>query len=310
MSSVFPEYATEAARQVDHVQFFIFLVMAFWFIACNAVLVYFVFRYKRKGPDDKVSTVKGNHTLEVVWTVIPTILVLGIFYYGIKVWAGTRTMPDDKDAYVVDITGQKWSWSYRYPDGQTTDQDLYVPQGEVVKLRMNSLDVLHSFFIPEFRIKEDVVPSFYTYLWFKADRAGVYNIFCTEYCGNRHSQMLGKLHVLTPEEWAAFKAKDYFEVLTPLEHGKDLYVKKACVGCHTTDGSASIGPTFKGIIGRQETLTDGRTLTVDFDYIERSINKPDDEIVAGYPKGQMPAFEGQLTKQDIQDIYTFLETLK
>jgi cytochrome c oxidase subunit 2 len=237
-----------------------------------------------------------------------------IFIYGIKVWTDRRTMPDDSEAYVVEVTGQKWAWSFRYPDGRTTAQDLYVPEGKKVKLRMNSQDVLHSFFIPHFRIKEDVVPSFYTYLWFQADKAGSYNIFCTEYCGDQHSGMLGKVHVLDPEIWLRFENNLPLDPnkrpLTPLENGEQLYVKRACEGCHSRDGSQVIGPTFKGLYGRSEIMADGTQITADENYIVESILYPNRKIVKGYPANQMPSFEGQLSEQDISDLITFIKTLE
>lgn len=307
---------SEIGARVDVVQFFLILVMAFWFIACNAVLVYFMLRYRRKGPDDKVSTIKGNHTLEVVWTVIPTIMVLVIFYYGINVWTDMRTMPED--SYDIRVTGQKWSWVFEHPDGRKAVNELYVPVGENVKMIMNSTDVIHSMFIPEFRVKEDVVPSIFTYLWFKADKAGTYNIFCTEYCGKDHSAMLAKVHVLDAPTWERFINNEPLDPnaveLPPVENGEQLYTKLACVGCHTPDGSGGgIGPTFKGLYGREEVVVvDGQeqTITVDDNYIMESIKYPEAKLAAGYPSGQMPAFDGILSDDEIGDIIAYIKTLK
>ncbi len=312
MSELFSGQVTELGGRVDTVQFFLILVMAFWFVACNAVLVYFMLKYRRKSPDQKVSNVKGNHLLEMAWTVIPTIMVIVIFVYGINVWTDLRTPPED--AMQINVTAQRWSWGFKYPNGRTTAGDLYVPQGVPVKLNMLSSDVLHSLFIPEFRVKEDVVPSLFTHLWFQAEKVGIYNLFCTEYCGDDHSAMLGKVHVLDPDTWERFEKNLPLDPnavpLTPLENGKELFTKRACIGCHSIDGSPANGPTFLGIYGKQETLSDGSVITVDDNYIMESIKRPNVKLVQGYPTGLMPAFEGQLSDEDIADIITYIKTLK
>jgi cytochrome c oxidase subunit 2 len=312
MSELFPQI-TELGTKVDQVQFFLFLTMAIWFVLCNGALVFFMFRYKRKGHDDKTAPIKGDHILEILWTMIPTVMCGIIFFFGINVWTEMRSIPEDDEAYVIEVTGQKWSWSFRYPDGHTEGTDMYVPQGRKVKLRMSSQDVIHSFFIPEFRVKEDVVPGFFTYIWFNADKAGTYNIFCTEYCGEDHSAMLGKVHVLDPETWLRYENNEPLDpnkkILTPEEEGEELYVKRACNGCHSKDGTAGIGPTFKGLMGRVETLNDGSRVTVDDNYIRQSINKPDSQIVKGYEPKKMPSFEGQLTEKQLSSIIEFLKTL-
>ncbi|CAM2066112.1 cytochrome c oxidase subunit II [Sulfidibacter corallicola] len=302
--------ATEVAARVDLVQIFIFLMMAFWFIACNAVLVYFMLRYRRKGPDDEVSDIKGSHMLEVVWTVIPIILVFIIFYVGANVWKDLRTPPED--AYEISVTAQKWSWSFKYDHGAIKGGDLFVPQGVPVKLNMISNDVIHSFFVPEFRVKEDVVPSMYTNVWFQAEHAGVYNIFCTEYCGKDHSHMLGKVHVLDPDTWEHWVNTGLMpgeKQLTPVEAGEALFVERGCKGCHSIDGTKLVGPSVLDLMGREEILEGGERVTVDDNYIMDSIKYPDRQIVAGYPKGQMPSFDGQLTNEDISNIITYLKTI-
>jgi len=314
MLSFFTGHISDLGGRVDVVQMFLIVLMAFWFVLCNAVLVYLMLKYRRKGKDDVGAPIKGNHMLEVTWTVIPTIIVILIFIYGINVWTDMRTMPDDSEAYVVDVRGQKWSWSFKYPDGRTTAQDLYVPVGQKVKLRMNSNDVLHSFFIPEFRVKEDVVPSMFTYLWFEAKKPGSYHVFCTEYCGEQHSGMLGKVHVLDADTWERFEKnlpldpKD--KPLTPLEAGEQLYVKRGCQGCHSADGSQVIGPTFKGLYNREGQFQSGETYVADDNYIMESIKYPNRHIVAGFPANQMPSFDGQLSEDDIANIIEYIKTLQ
>jgi len=329
MSELFP-FVTELGREVDIVQVGLILMMAFWFLACNAVMVYFLLKYRRKGPDDEVSTLRGNHVLEVVWTVIPTILAVMIFWAGIVVWNDMRTVPDD--AMEIKVQGRKWSWNFTYTDpkgayvfpgpegegdikldGRVATRELYVPVGRNVKFTMTSEDVIHSMYVPEFRVKEDVVPGLYTYLWFRAEKPGSYNIFCTEYCGDDHSGMLGKVHVLEEAAWERYvrdlpiDPRDKKRVGAEL--GEYLFAQQNCKGCHTTDGSASVGPTFKNLIGRTETMKDGTTLVVDENYIVESILKPKAKIVAGFPDNQMTSFEGILGQKDIDAIIDFIKTL-
>jgi cytochrome c oxidase subunit 2 len=301
---------TEIGAHVDKVQAFIIAIMVFWFVACNAVLVYFMLRYRRRSKNDKVSTIKGNHTLEIVWTVIPTLICLVMFYYGVVVWKDLRTPPED--AMDINVRAYKWGWEFSYPelDGRIEGNVVYVPVNTPVRFVMKSSDVLHSLFIPEFRTKEDVIPSMYTYLWFDAKETGEYHIFCTEYCGRNHSTMLAKLHVLSEEDWEAYKSGDPNEGLTPVELGQKLFVARACSGCHSADGSALIGPTFQGLYGREGQSDDGSTYKADENYIAESIKYPNRIVVAGFQGGQMPAYEGQLSDQEIEALIAYIKTLQ
>lgn len=301
---------TELGAHVDKVQAFIIAIMVFWFVACNAVLIYFMLKYRRRSKNDKVSNIKGNHTLEIVWTIIPTLLCFVMFYYGVVVWKDMRTPPED--AMDINVRGYKWGWEFSYPDlgGRIEGNVLYVPVNTPVRLVMKSSDVLHSFFIPEFRTKEDVIPSMYTYLWFEAKEEGEYNVFCTEYCGRNHSAMLAKLHVLSEEEWEAYTSGDPNEGLSPVELGQKLFVSRACSGCHSADGSALIGPTFKGLYGREGQADDGNSYQADENYIAESIKYPNKLVVAGFQGGQMPSFEGQLSDKEIEALIAYIKTLQ
>lgn len=309
MDKLFMNGLTDLGGKVDQVQIFLIALMAICFIACNAALIYFMVRYRRKSDHDETSAISGNHLLEAVWTIIPTIVVLIIFVYGVRVWGEMRTPP--ADAMTINVTGVQWAWRFEYPDGRIEAEDLYVPKGQAIRLNMISGDVLHSFFVPEFRVKEDVVPSQYTQLWFRGDVEGSYNIFCTEFCGDNHSGMLGKVHVLGPEDWDRWvrRVPDPDAVpLSPAERGNKLFAKWGCAGCHSVDGSANIGPTFQGLMGRSEVMASGETIVVDENYIMESINQPKKRVVAGYDPNQMPAFEGQLSQQDITDLIEFIKS--
>ncbi len=311
MDKLFWNGLTDLGARVDNVQIFIIALMGVCFIACNAVLIYFMLKYRRKTDNDVTSTVSGNQLLEIVWTVIPAVIMLFVFWYGVTVWGDLRTPPEN--AMTINVTGVQWAWRFEYPDGRIEAEDLYVPKGEAIRLNMISSDVLHSFFIPAFRVKEDVVPSQYTQLWFQAEKEGSFDIFCTEYCGDNHSFMLGKVHVLGPEAWDRWvrRVPDPNSIpLTPVQRGEKLFSKWGCAGCHSIDGSPNIGPTFKSLMGRAESMSDGQNIIVDENYIMESINQPDRQIVAGYPKGQMPAFEGQLSQQDITDIIDYIKSVE
>jgi len=307
MSSVLPNAVTELGGRVDMVQLWLIAVMGFWFIACNGVMIYLLLRYRRKSSEDETPDIKGSHILETVWTVVPTIICGFIFYYGVQAWAELRTMPED--GYEVTVKARKWAWTFTHPDGRVEAQSFYVPVAEPVKLLMKSEDVLHSFFIPEFRVKEDVVPSMYTQLWFQAEVPGTYDIFCTEYCGDNHSQMLGKVHVLDKADWQLYLANELFPVLTPVEEGAKQFLANGCAGCHTVDGTDSIGPSFKGLMGRTEEMEDGTTIVVDEAYIEESIRYPGAKIVKGRPSNQMSSFD-YLTQDKIDNIIAYIKEQK
>ena len=307
MSSLFPKSVTELGGQVDVIHLWLIAVMGFWFVACNGAMIYMLLRYREKGPNQKTSTVKGNHLLETAWTLIPTVICMFIFYYGVQAWSEMRTIPEG--GYEVMVKAKKWSWTFTHPDGRIEAQNFYVPAGQPVKMTMKSVDVLHSFFIPEFRVKEDVVPSRYTQLWFQAEVPGTYNLFCTEYCGDDHSVMLGKVHVLDAEDWQKFLADELFPTLTPEEEGARLFTTNGCIGCHSTDGSANKGPTLKGLFGTEETLVGGAKVAVDEVYLEKSIRDPGADIVEGYPTNLMTTFD-YLGQEQIDNIIIFIKTLK
>jgi cytochrome c oxidase subunit 2 len=280
-------------------------ISVFFLVAITAVMIWFVIRYNRKR-NPKPGKVKENYTLEIVWTVIPTILVLIMFYYG---WMGYKPMRSfPKDAIEVKAIAQMWSWNFEYPNGKVSDT-LVIPKDKAVVLDLVSRDVLHSLYIPAFRVKEDVVPGRNNKMWFIGQELGDYNILCAEYCGDLHSYMLSKVYVL-PEadytEWYNAKSTD--------EHpGLQVLKKNACLSCHSLDGSKLIGPSFKGVWGINEiVVTNGeeREITVDEEYIKKSIYEPNADIVKGYNQGLMISYKELITEDEIKDIIEYLKTLK
>lgn len=312
------------SNPADNTFFFILGISLTFLILNTGVMIYFVFRYSRKR-HPKAEEVGENTPLEIIWTVVPILLVLAIFYVGWKGFVYQRTVPPD--AMPVKVTARQWSWTFTYENGKE-DGVLHVPVRKPVKLLITSADVLHSLFIPAYRIKEDCVPNRQTYLWFLPDQLGSYDLFCTEYCGVGHSAMITKVEVMPQkdfEEWygganitaeAEKKkpaAKGPAEKTAPVsEEGARLIQVKGCVACHATDGTPKIGPTFKGVFGRRETVIRNgqeREITVDEAFIRQTLLRPELDRVKGFPP-IMPSQQGQLTDKEIDEIVEYIKTLK
>jgi len=282
------------------------------FLLITGLMVYFIFRYHHsKVKPTEIRNIKNHLGLEITWTVIPTILFFIIFYYGYSAFRQIRTMP--KDAFSVDVLGKRWSWTFTYPNGKRTDE-LYVPQGENIRLRLHvpDNDVLHSFYVPAFRVKEDLVPGQVNHLWFNATVPGRYDIQCAEYCGTRHSYMLSKVEVMKKSAFDAWYTSDK---LNPHakgmpDEGETLYKTLGCASCHSLDGSTIVGPSFKGIYGKKITVLTGgrpRTLVVDDTYIRDSVRSPAKDVVENFPKGVMPNLSDQIDEKQMNAIITFIK---
>lgn len=309
--------STQASNFVSGVDkaFIIILAICFFFlIALTAVMIYFMFKYnKKKHP--KATQIKGSNTLEVVWTVIPTILVLIMFYYG---WAGWKPMREaPEDSFEITVNSRMWNFTFQYDNGRRTDT-LFVPKDRPVKLNLRSMDVIHSVYIPAFRVKEDVVPGSDKFMWFTAQNEGIYELFCTEYCGLQHSYMYNWVKVMPEEEfntWYTDTTQQLAsaQVESPTAAGKRIMTNIGCLACHSLDGSRLVGPSFKGLYGHEATVKTGgetRTVMVDDEYIKRSIFDPNADVVEGFNKGLMVSYEGQLTETEVEQIIEYLKTLK
>jgi cytochrome c oxidase subunit 2 len=299
--------ASNFVKGVDTSLAVILGISIFFLIAITVVMIYFVIRYSRKR-NPVATNIEHNNALEILWTVIPTILVAVMFYYG---WAGFTPMRKvPKDAMIVKAYGQMWAWSFEYENGSRSE-NLIVPLDKPVKLELISNDVLHSLYIPAYRIKEDVVPGKENYMWFIPQEEGSFDILCAEYCGERHSFMLSKLEVYSKEKYDEWYAN---ELGFSRDHpGLALLKQNACISCHSTDGSAIIGPTFKGLWERTETvITNGveREITVDRDFIRKSLNEPNADITKGFNPGLMISYEKTISDEDLDQIIEYLKTLK
>jgi cytochrome c oxidase subunit 2 len=304
---MFSGAASTIATKVDSAFLFILVICVLMLVLITFLMVFFVIKYRRdKNPIP--TNIEGNFLLEVVWTVVPTILVIAMFYYG---WIGYREMVTiPEDAMAVKVTAQMWSWSFEYENG-TQSNELAVPINKPVKLELFSRDVLHSFYVPAFRVKKDVVPGIRNTLWFTADEEGTYDVLCAEYCGLRHSAMLSQVVVMAQDQFASWMAgKVAPEAAQPA--GRELMESSGCLGCHSLDGSRIVGPTLKGIFGRKgRVVTDGaeRDVVVDEDYLRRSMLKPNSDVVVGYPP-IMPSQEEILSDEQIDAIIKYLKTLQ
>ena len=301
------------SNPADDTFFFILGISVTLLVLNTGAMIYFVVRYSKKR-HPRAEDVKESIPLEITWTVIPTILVLAIFFVGWKGFQYMRTAPPD--AMVVKVTARQWSWAFDYKNGKETAV-LKVPVRKPVKLLITSTDVLHSLYIPAYRIKEDAVPGRETHLWFLPDELGSYDLFCTEYCGVGHSDMISRVEVMSQMDFDTwYKSGTRTAKAGVIKKGKQLpdgdklLQDKGCIACHSIDGTAKIGPTFKGLYGRKViVMTAGkeREIIADDEYIKRSIKAPPADIVKGFPP-IMPAI--QVSDEEINEIVEYLKTLK
>jgi cytochrome c oxidase subunit 2 len=298
------------AGQVDDVFIFITLLGLFFFIITQGCLIYFAWKYRRKRRGEPAETphITGSHLLETICVVIPSLAVLAIFLYGYLVYRDIRTPPPD--AVEIQVTARQWLYQFTYPDGRTAVNEVRVPVGKPVKFLLKSADVLHGFYLPDFRVKQDILPGAYTYLWLQPEKEGRYDIFCTQYCGTGHSLMRAVMIVMSREEyehWA--KQEEKPETLSLTKKGEELMEHSGCLACHSLDGTPKVGPTLKGLYGRKVTLTDGKSVMADESYIRESILEPNAKVVRGFPP-VMPTFQGILKDEDITAVIAYIKTVK
>jgi cytochrome c oxidase subunit II len=300
--------SSNLAAGVDKAFVFIFSIAFIFIVGITAFMIYTVIKFNRKkGIPAKQFT--GSTTLEIIWTVVPLVIVMMMFYFGWVGFAPMRKPP--KDAMVVTAIGRKWEWVFDYGNGMRA-KELFLPVGKAVKIDLRSEDVNHSFFIPAFRVKEDAIPGYDNFLWFIPNNTGSFEILCTEYCGLLHSAMLSKARIVEQNEY-----DKWFEELKktgnkPDDPGLILLRNTGCLACHSVDGSKLVGPSFKGLFGSQKKVMEGnaeKTVTADDSYINRSVYTPDSEIVSGFNKGLMKSYKGTLSESDLAIIITYIKTL-
>lgn len=290
----------EAAALVDQAFAIILGIAVGILVLVTVLMVVFVVRYHHKRHPVAVET-PGNVWLEILWTVIPAILVMGMFWVGWGSWKAMRAVPED--AMVVQVEGRMWSWAFTYPDGKRSS-DLVAPVDTPVRLEMTSADVIHSFYVPAMRIKMDTVPGMTTTVWFKSDEEGEFDILCAEYCGLKHANMIATLKVVGADAFRKWLGGGGGK-------GAELLESYGCTACHSLDGEDGVGPTFKGIAGRrfEAELPDGsfKDMVVDEPYLLRAILEPDAEYVRGYSPA-MPSYEGAIPDEDLDVMVAYLMT--
>lgn len=308
-----PEPASTVAHDVDWMYGFINWICIFFFVLIMVLMGYFMWKYRGKPGGLPPASSDHNTPLELTWSLIPLGLVVFIFYWGFQGYMKIMITPTD--AYEIQVVGQKWAWQFVYPNGYF-DKDLHAPSDRKVRLVMTSQDVLHSLYIPAFRIKHDVIPGRYSKLWFDA-KPGEYNLFCTEYCGDGHSSMIAKAIIHQPgefEKWLEVASDIFKDPKTGAARaldvvGQELFTKSGCMQCHSVTGTPGIGPTLKAIWGTEVELADGSRVLVDENYIRSSVINPQGQIVKGF-QPVMPTFSGRLKDKEILAIAKYIESLK
>jgi cytochrome c oxidase subunit 2 len=302
---LFPEQASTFAREVDLLYLFLVGVSGFFTVAIFTLVFYFAVRYRRRHPDEVPPAVAESATLEIAWSVIPLGICLVMFGWGAKLFFEIRKPPSE--ALQMWVVGKQWMWKIQHPEGKREINELHVPVGRPVRLRMISEDVIHSFYIPAFRIKQDVLPGRYTELWFEAIRPGEYHLFCAEYCGTKHSGMIGRVVVM---EAAAY---EQWLMGTPTgetmeQAGERLFVQNNCNTCHH-DRPDARGPVLQGLFGNPVRLESGQTVTVDEAYVRESILNPAAKVVAGY-RPVMPTYQGQISEEGVLQLLAYIRSLR
>jgi cytochrome c oxidase subunit 2 len=295
-------------QAVDTAFYVIFGICGVMLAGITVAMVWFLWRYNRKRQPVPLSQKDHNLWLEVIWTAIPSALVMLMFWYGWEGYLSLRRIPDN--ALEIRATGRMWSWLFTYDNGKTADK-LFVPIGQPVKIRLESVDVLHSFYVPAFRVKRDMVPGMTNWVWFVAEKPGSYDLFCAEYCGVGHSAMVTTVEALPAVEFSAWLAGAASAAADPVARGAELAQQLGCLGCHSIDGSRRVGPSLKGLAGSLRTVTragEDVTVTADAVYLARALREPAVEIATGYPPA-MPAFP-TLPDAELQALLAWLESLK
>jgi cytochrome c oxidase subunit 2 len=302
---LFPQQASTMATRVDALYFFLVALATFFSLLIAGLIVYYAVKYRRRSPDAVGVSIHGGLLLEVTWTVVPLIITMVIFVWGASVFFAMSKAPDQTlNIYVV---AKQWMWKFQHLDGQREINELHVPVGRPVKLIMTSEDVIHDFFVPAFRVKADVLPGRYTNLWFEPTTPGRYHLFCAEYCGTRHSGMIGEVVVMEPTEYQVWLSGGRAEG-SLASAGEKLFQDLACNTCHLSEGQGR-GPLLFGLFGKMQAQQSGETLLVDEAYLRESILNPSAQITAGF-QPIMPAFQGLVSEEQLLALVEYVKSLQ
>jgi cytochrome c oxidase subunit 2 len=291
----------------DSVDIFMIAFTAFILLLAVPVfvlIVYFAVKYRRGKPANRVHPPRRNPALELSWSIIPFLLVLGFFGWSTALFAGRYFPPGD--AMTIDVVAKQWMWKFQHPEGQGEINALHVPVNQPIRLSMASQDVIHSFFVPALRLKQDVVPGRYTVMWFTATKPGTYRLACAEFCGANHSVMGGRIEVMTQADYSRWLARSSVDQ-TLAAQGAALFRSHGCSGCHGASATVH-APKLKGVYGKPVPLSDGSIVTADETYIRDSILLPQKQVAAGYPP-IMPTFQNVLTEEEVLKLVAYIKSL-
>ena len=302
---LFPEQASALAPQVDNLYFFLIAVTVFFAGVVALAVGYFALKYRRKHPDDVGANIHGSVPLEILWTVIPFVIAMFIFAWSTTVYFRIIRPPDERlEIYAV---GKRWMWKFQHIDGQREINELHLPVGRAVKMTISSEDVIHDVFVPAFRVKADAIPGRYTSIWFTPTKPGEYHLFCSQYCGTKHSGMVGTVIVMEPHAYEQWLSGGTSEGSLATK-GQKLFQDLACISCHVPEGSGR-GPSLHGVFGSQVTLSTGSVILADENYIRESILTPQAKLVAGY-QPQMPTFQGLVNEEGVMALLEYVKSMR
>ena len=293
------------AGRVDALYFFLVGVAGFFSLLIAGLIVFFAVRFRRRTVDGVGARIHGGMLLEITWTVIPLMIVMVIFVWGASVFFAMSRPPDETET--IYVVGKQWMWKFQHLDGKREINELHVPIGRAVKLVMTSEDVIHDVFVPAFRVKADVLPGRYTSIWFTPTKAGRFHLFCAEYCGTRHSGMVGEVAVMDPTEYQTWLSGGAPEG-SLASAGEKLFADLACNTCHRPDAEGR-GPVLQGLFGRTVTLQSGERALIDEAYVRESILNPSAKITAGY-QPIMPTFQGLVSEEQLLELVEYVKSLQ
>ncbi len=301
---IFPDQASSTAVAVDHLVLYALALSVFFSVLIFGCIGWFAIRYRRRSPDEIPAKVPSSTALEIAWTLIPLALLLVMFVWGTKVYSDAlRPPPDAMEIFVI---GKQWMWKIQHPEGRREINTLHVPLGRAVRLTLTSQDVIHDFAVPAFRMKQDVRPGSYSTEWFIPTKLGTYHLFCDQYCGAKHAEMIGSVIVMEPQEYARWLAGDSGNV-PPRNEGERLFTYYGCITCHGT-----YAPTLAGLYGSPVEVVDEhgnrRTVIADEEYLRESILYPANQLVVGYPN-RMPSFKGSISEEQLVDLIEYIKSL-
>ena len=308
MNNVFkllPEQASTVAGQIDALYVFLVAISVFFTILTAVLVVLFAVKYRRRSEADVPEQPHEDSKLEILCGSVLLVLTLVIFGWGARIYFDNSKPPSD--AMEIMVVGKQWMWKIQHPNGKREINELHVPVGQAVQLTMTSEDVIHSFFIPAFRVKQDVLPGRYTTVWFEATKPGKYHLFCTEYCGTDHSRMGGFVYAMAPADYERWLRGAGASAETPVEAGARIYTQLGCATCHNA-GSAQLGPNLAGIVGHKAKMADGSEVLVDDEYLRESILNSQAKIVAGYAP-VMPLFKGMISEDQLLNMIAYIKSL-